>query len=48
MDRFYILAMRTINLEDDINFGNDDIEELLNHFGDEKVFNISMPKYPPE
>lgn len=38
MSSFYVLAMRTINFEKDPEeFGHTEIEELLKHFGEEKV-----------
>ncbi|PFX25303.1 hypothetical protein AWC38_SpisGene10087 [Stylophora pistillata] len=39
MDSFFVMVMRTINLEkDQEEFGNTESEELLKHFGEEKVY----------
>ena len=38
MNSFFVLAMRPINfVKDPEDFGNTEIEELLKHFGEEKV-----------
>ncbi|KAL5022803.1 hypothetical protein ScPMuIL_001958 [Solemya velum] len=49
INNFFILAMRTIHMvSDPENFGNDELEELLKHFGEEKVFKgaVSAPIVP--
>lgn len=38
INSFYVMSMRTINFEKDPDtFGNKEIEQLLQHFGEEKV-----------
>lgn len=38
MNSFFVLAMRSINFEEHPDdFGNEEIEVLLRHFGEEKV-----------
>lgn len=44
MDTFFVMAMRTINFENDPEeFSNIEIEELLKHFGEDKVHRASPP-----
>ena len=40
LDSFYVLAMRTINRETDVDrFGCEELEQLLDYYGEEQVLN---------